>query len=47
MILEKRIEINIGEKIIELDDTLTEALSSLVNEVQPGYFKKKTNLMGN
>ncbi|HYV55450.1 MAG TPA: GNAT family N-acetyltransferase [Chitinophagaceae bacterium] len=47
MILEKRIEINIGEKIIELDDTLAEALSSLVNEVQPGYFKKKTNLMGN
>ena len=47
MILEKRIEINIGEKIIGLDDTLAEALSSLVNEVQPGYFKKKTNLMGN
>jgi predicted GNAT family acetyltransferase len=47
MILEKRIEINIGEKIIELDDTSAEALSSLVNEVQPGYFKKKTNLMGN
>ena len=47
MILEKRIEINIGEKIVEVDDTLAEALSSLVNEVQPGYFKKKTNLMGN
>jgi len=47
MILEKRIEINIVEKIIELDDTLAEVLSSLVNEVQPGYFKKKTNLMGN
>jgi predicted GNAT family acetyltransferase len=47
MSLEKRIEINIGEKIIELDDTWAEALSSLVNEVQPGYFKKKTNLMGN
>jgi ribosomal protein S18 acetylase RimI-like enzyme len=47
MILEKRIEINTGEKIIELDDALGEALSNLVNEVQPGYFKKKTNLMGN
>jgi len=47
MILEKRIEINIGEKIKELDDSLAEALSILVNEVQPGYFKKKTNLMGN
>jgi GNAT superfamily N-acetyltransferase len=47
MILEKRIEINTGEKIIELDDALGEALSNLVNEVQPGYFKKKTHLMGN
>ena len=47
MILEKRIEINIGEKIVELDDMFAEALSKLVNEVQPGYFKKKTNLMGN
>jgi ribosomal protein S18 acetylase RimI-like enzyme len=47
MILEERVEINIEEKIIELDDTLGEALSSLVNQVQPGYFKKKTNLMGN
>jgi GNAT superfamily N-acetyltransferase len=47
MILEKRIEIKIVEKIIELNDTLGEALSNLVNEVQPGYFKKKTHLMGN
>src|SRR4051812_26267424 len=46
MILEERVEINIGQKIIDLDDTSSEALSSLVNEVQPGYFKKKTNLMG-
>jgi predicted GNAT family acetyltransferase len=30
-----------------LDDALGEALSNLVNEVQPGYFKKKTRLMGN
>jgi len=47
MILEESVEINTGEKIIALDDTSSEALSSLVNEVQPGYFKKKTNLMGN
>jgi len=47
MILEKRIEITTGEKIIELYDTLGEELSNLVNEVQPGYFKKKTCLMGN
>ncbi len=47
MILEKTIEINIQEEIIKLDDNAANALSSLVNEVQPGYFKKKTNLMGN
>ena len=47
MILEQRVEINTGENVIALDDTFGESLSSLVNEVQPGYFKKKTNLMGN
>jgi GNAT superfamily N-acetyltransferase len=46
MVMEKRIETNIEEKIIKLDITLATALSTLVNEVQPGYFKKKTNLMG-
>lgn len=46
MILEKRIKTNIAEPIIKLDDTLADSLSSLVNEVQPGYFKKKTSLLG-
>lgn len=46
MVMEKRIETNIEDKIIKLDITLATALSTLVNEVQPGYFKKKTNLMG-
>jgi|SRR5690349_5522948 len=47
MILEKRIETNIEEHIIKLEDAGTDALSGLVNEVQPGYFKSKTNLLGN
>lgn len=46
MILEKRIKTNIAEPIIKLDDTWSDSLSSLVNEVQPGYFKKKTSLLG-
>ena len=46
MVLEKRIEMATEEKIIKLDDTSADVLSSLVNEVQPGYFKTKTNLMG-
>ena len=47
MILEKRIETNIAGEIIELDDNATDALSNLVNDVQPGYFKAKTILLGN
>jgi GNAT superfamily N-acetyltransferase len=46
MVLEKRIEAILKEKIIKLDVGSADALSNLVNEVQPGYFKKKTNLMG-
>ena len=47
MLVERRVETNIEEQIIKLDDTWADALSSLVNEVQPGYFKTKTNLLGN
>jgi ribosomal protein S18 acetylase RimI-like enzyme len=47
MILEKRIETNIEEHIIKLAAARTDALSGLVNEVQPGYFKSKTSLLGN
>jgi GNAT superfamily N-acetyltransferase len=46
MVLDKKIETNIEEKIVKLGDTSREALSNLVNEVQPGYFKMKTRLMG-
>jgi len=46
MILEKRIETNAGEEVMKLDNTSVDALWALVNDVQPGYFKKKTNLMG-
>jgi ribosomal protein S18 acetylase RimI-like enzyme len=47
MILEKRIDTYVEERVIKLDQSWADALSRLVNEVQPGYFKKKTNLMGN
>lgn len=46
MTLEKRIETTTGEKIVKLDNSSADALSALVNEVQPGYFRQKTNLMG-
>ena len=46
MVLEKRIEAILKEEIIKLDAGSADALSKLVNEVQPGYFKEKTNLMG-
>jgi len=46
MVLEKKTEAGIEEDLIKLDNAFSGALSSLVNEVQPGYFKKKTNLMG-
>ena len=46
MVLEKKTETAIEEDLIRLDNTFSGALSSLVNEVQPGYFKEKTNLMG-
>jgi GNAT superfamily N-acetyltransferase len=46
MVLDKRIETNVEEKVIKLNVDQAGALSKLVNEVQPGYFKSKTNLMG-
>jgi len=46
MVLEKKTEAGIEEDLIKLDNAFSGALSSLVNEVQPGYFKEKTNLMG-
>jgi ribosomal protein S18 acetylase RimI-like enzyme len=46
MVLEKKPSTGIEEDLTRLDNTFSGALSSLVNEVQPGYFKEKTNLMG-
>jgi ribosomal protein S18 acetylase RimI-like enzyme len=46
MVLEKRIQTETREKVVKLDDTSADALAGLVNEVQPGYFKIKTRLMG-
>jgi len=41
------IDIAINEQIIKLTDEHIDALYELVNLVQPGYFKKKTALLGN
>jgi ribosomal protein S18 acetylase RimI-like enzyme len=46
MVLEKRIEAVLIQEIIKLDVGSADALANLVNEVQPGYFKEKTNLLG-
>ena len=46
MIIKERINIEIKEKIVELTNANTDALYQLVNLVQPGYFKKKTALLG-
>ena len=46
MVLDKRIDAILKDEIINLDVGSADALSNLVNEVQPGYFKEKTNLLG-
>lgn len=47
MILEKPIDIEIGEEIVELDaQQQKEALFDLVNLVQAGYFKSNTSDLG-
>ena len=46
MVLEKRIEAVLIQELIKLNVGSANALANLVNEVQPGYFKKKTKLMG-
>jgi ribosomal protein S18 acetylase RimI-like enzyme len=47
MIIKNRIEIEVNENIVALTKANTEALYQLVNLVQPGYFKRKTALLGN
>jgi ribosomal protein S18 acetylase RimI-like enzyme len=47
MILEKKIEGKVSEAIIQLNNDHKDALFALVNEVQPGYFRKNTQQLGN
>jgi len=46
MIIESLIDLEIKKEIIKLNGKHDDALFDLVNLVQPGYFKKKTALMG-
>ncbi len=47
MIVCNPIDIAINEPIVKLTDEHIDVLYELVNLVQPGYFKKKTALLGN
>lgn len=47
MIVCNPIDIVINDPIVKLTDEHIDALYELVNLVQPGYFKKKTALLGN
>ena len=47
MICDEPIKGGINQQIIKLTPSHTKALFQLVNLVQPGYFKRKTYLMGN
>ncbi|HMG16294.1 MAG TPA: hypothetical protein VK590_12640 [Saprospiraceae bacterium] len=46
MVLDIPMDIEIKEEIIELQSNQTDELFRLVNSVQPGYFKKKTAMLG-
>ena len=47
MIINRKIDIEIEENIVKLNEANLDDLLRLVNLVQPGYFKKKTYLLGN
>lgn len=47
MVINDRINVEIKENIIALTNEHIDALFQLVNLVQPGYFKRKTVLLGN
>ncbi|TDE43165.1 GNAT family N-acetyltransferase [Flavobacterium rhamnosiphilum] len=47
MIVYDAIDITINDPIVKLTDEHIDALYELVNLVQPGYFKRKTALLGN
>ncbi len=46
MLIENNIETNMQENIVALTGEHANALQKLVDLVQPGYFKKKTHLLG-
>ena len=46
MVINYSIDLEIKERIVKLIPEHSEALFQLVNLVQPGYFKKKTELLG-
>ena len=46
MIIENIIDLGSNEHIVKLNGKYDDSLFELVNSVQPGYFKKKTVLMG-
>ena len=46
MIPEYKIETDIKEKIMKLEEEHANELFQLVNQVQPGYFRRKTFLLG-
>ena len=46
MVISDRIDLEIKEKVIKLTNEHTDTLFQLVNLVQPGYFKRKTALLG-
>jgi len=46
MVINDRIDLEIKEQIIKLTSDYTDTLFQLVNSVQPGYFKRKTALLG-
>lgn len=47
MIIHQKIDVPANEIITKLTQEHVDALYQLVNLVQPGYFKKKTSLLGN
>ncbi len=46
MVINNKIDIEIKESIVQLTNEHADILYQLVDLVQPGYFKRKTNLLG-
>jgi len=47
MVINDSIDMEIKQQIVELTNEHADMIYQLVNLVQPGYFKKKTSLLGN